>query len=103
MKTPQVFEFGKEDEIYAALYHFDANAEKYFCDDIGDDNPNVINRWAAIQGKASAYITEEAKANQTIYRMTLKLESVLLKDKKNETVELKNILFENVSVGTFSG
>ena len=102
-KSPQTFTLGKEDKIYAALYQFDANGEKYFCDDIGDDNPNVINRWAATQGKVTAYITEEAKTNETIYRMTLLIESVLLKDKKNETVELKNIRFENVSVGRFSG
>jgi len=104
-KTTQKLLFGK-DQIYASLYQFDNAAENYFCDDIADDNPKIIKKWDAIEGSLSTFITQDnisQSGSDKTYRMTLLIDSVLLKDKNNDKVELKNINFENVLVGRFGG
>jgi len=104
-QTAQKFSFGK-DQIYASVYQFNGSAENYFCDDIADVNLKKINKWDATEGVVSALITQDdisTSGTDIMYKMTLIIESVILKNKKNETVELKNVVFKDVLVGWYAG
>lgn len=105
-KEYQSFEITKNEYLYISIYEFDGEATSFYCDDVADDNPNVLNSWKAVAGKVTAKITQDSinvQGPEMTYKMTLKIESTILKDTKNEIMEIKNIIFEDVLVGWFPG
>ncbi|MEM6967154.1 MAG: hypothetical protein AAF573_20495 [Bacteroidota bacterium] len=103
-KSPQTFVIGK-DKIYANVYLFDGSAKHFFCDDIADDDPSILQKWKATEGNIRGWITEEKKPNEIpqTYKITLQLDFAKFQDDSKNVIELKGISFDNVLVGTFSG
>ncbi|HHH49865.1 MAG TPA: hypothetical protein ENK52_02675 [Saprospiraceae bacterium] len=104
-KEYKSFEITKNN-LYISIHKFDGKATSFYCDDVADDDPKVLNMWKAVSGKIFAKITQgsiNAQSNEMTYRMTLKIESATLKDAKNEIIELKDIIFEEVLVGWIPG
>ena len=103
--TEQDFDITNE-AITVEILQFDEEIGQYACDDVANDQGEIIDRWSAVSGTVSIQITEDRISVQPwemTYKVTVKLKEVQLENKDKEIGVLSNTDFEEVYVGWMPG
>lgn len=88
------------------LLKFDGEIGNYACDDVANDQGEIIKTWTATEGTAFIRIVEDritVTEWEMTYKMTVVLENVLFKNATNDITVLDRVVFEDVLVGWLPG
>ncbi|MEM1120374.1 MAG: hypothetical protein AAGJ18_07975 [Bacteroidota bacterium] len=88
------------------MLRFGNEIGNYACDDVANDQGEVIETWTAIRGKVILQITEDSISVDPVgvtYRMTAKLLGMELENDQNEQIAIPEEVFEDVFVGWLPG
>jgi len=99
--TEKEFDITNE-AITVEVLQFDGEIGQYACDDVANDQGEVISTWSANSGKVSIQITKDSiSVNpwEMTYEVTVKLKEVRLENKDMEVATLSETIFEEVYVG----
>lgn len=88
------------------MLQFKDEIGNYACDDVANDQGEIIDTWDAIAGQVFIQITEDSISVQPwemTYKMTVKLKDIQLENVEKELVNLPEEIFEEVYVGWLPG
>jgi len=100
-------EFGVTDNsLQIQILQFQEGIGNYACDDVTNDQGEIIDTWKAISGKVLIQITEDSISVQPwemTYKMTVKLKDIQLENSEKDIANLEETVFEEVYVGWLPG
>lgn len=103
--TEKSFEIGTN-SLQIQLLQFKADIGNYACDDVVNDQGEIIDTWKAISGQVLIQLTEDSISVQPwemTYKMTVKLKDIQLENAQQEIANLPEEIFEEVYVGWLPG
>ncbi len=103
--TEKEFDVSNED-ITVEMLQFDGAIGQYACDDVANDQGEIISTWSAISGKVSMQITRDSiSVNpwEMTYEVTVKLKEIQLENEQEERVTISDTNFKEVYVGWLPG
>jgi len=103
--TEKEFELSNPD-LTLEILQFDGAIGQYACDDVANDQGEVISTWSAISGTARIQIIQDSiSVNpwEITYEVTVKLRGVQLENEQQERAILEQTTFEKVYVGWLPG
>jgi len=103
--TEQTFEVGTPN-LKVEMLKFEDEIGNYACDDVANDQGEIIATWTAISGEILLQITEDSISVDpwgTTFKMTAKLKDMELESAEKEVVSISEELFEDVFVGWLPG
>ena len=92
--------------LQVQILQFKAEIGNYACDDVANDQGEIIDTWKAISGQVLIQITEDSISVQPwemTYKMTVKLKDMRLENVAKEVANLQEEVFEDVYVGWLPG
>ena len=103
--TEKEFEVTNE-ALKVEMLQFDGEIGQYACDDVANDQGEVISTWSAISGIVTIQITQDSISInpwEMTYEVNVKLNDVVLENEQEEKVTVKETTFEKVYVGWLPG
>ena len=94
------FEVSNND-LKVEILQFDGEIGQYACDDVANDQGEVISTWSAISGTVSIQITQDSiSVNpwEMTYEINVKLKEVQFENEQQERAVLEQTTFEKVYV-----
>lgn len=106
--TEQTYMLGTSDAPSPAveIYEFDRRASNYFCNDVPDENTNIVNIWTATSGTARFRIVRDSISVsewQRTYTLNIILENVTFEADGEEDITLESMTIDEVLVGWLPG
>ncbi|MFK7983643.1 MAG: hypothetical protein AB8G86_26940 [Saprospiraceae bacterium] len=100
-------EFGvTANSLQVQILQFENEIGNYACDDVANDQGEIIDTWKAISGQVMIQITEDSISVtpwEMTYKMTVKLKNIQLENTQKELANLPEVFFEEVYVGWLPG
>ena len=103
--TEQSFEIDAP-SLKVEMHRFDGEIGSYACDDVANDQGEIISTWTAISGKVTLQITEDSISVDpwgTTFKMTAKLKYITLENAEKDAASIPDEIFEEVFVGWLPG
>jgi len=88
------------------ILQFDGEIGQYACDDVANDQGEVISTWSAISGKVRIQIARDSiSVNpwEMTYELNVKLRDIQFENEEKESATLLETNFEKVYVGWIPG
>lgn len=102
-------EFAATDErLTVNILKFDGDIGAYACDDVANDQANVIETWTATEGQVFIQIGEDntppnAEPWEIAFTINMLLGNAIFIDSEGKEHRFDEVLFNNVSVGWLPG
>lgn len=94
-------------DLKVEIKRFDSDASAYYCDDIADNDLEIISTWTGIKGTVKIQIVEDSIGINPIgepeYIINVTLEKIDFQNNNDKKVSIDNIEFKEVYVGWLPG